>query len=70
MTQITWPMAVILVAVVTASAGLAAAHVISSDWIERTLTGIIGFVLGHSIGFLQRRSPSAVTILHRDPPTS
>jgi hypothetical protein len=70
MTQISWPMAVVLVAVIAVSGALAAAHVISADWIERTLTGIIGFVIGHSLGALrERRRPPTIAVVHPPPPS-
>jgi hypothetical protein len=74
MTQISWPVAFVLVAAVAVAGTLAGVHVISTDWIEHTLTGIIGFVLGHSLGILRVRKQSpAVTVihpLHQPPPVT
>lgn len=50
MLQINWPMAVVLVAVVMCGSALAATHVIAGDWIQHTMTGIIGYVLGTATG--------------------
>jgi hypothetical protein len=53
MVPISWPMAIVIVAVVVVAGGLAAMHVISADWIEHTLSAVAGLVLGHSIGIMR-----------------
>jgi hypothetical protein len=65
MPQISWPTTVLLVAVVMVSGALAALHVITADWIEHTLTGIIGFTVGHVLGILRGRNGSL-----RPPPSA
>ena len=47
---ISWPTAAVLIAVVACSGALAGMHVISVDWIERTLTAVIGFTVGVAHG--------------------
>ena len=61
MTQINWPAAFVLAVIVAVSGTLAAMHVIGGEWIEDTMTGIIGFVLGHALGTLRvKRKPVVV----------
>jgi hypothetical protein len=50
MPQLNWPVTVVLVAIIVVSGVLAFEHVISVDWIERTLSAIVGFLLGTAMG--------------------
>jgi len=65
MTGISWQMVMIIVSVLLAASVLGAMHVVSADWIERTITMIIGFTAGHALGILRTRGGSTPP-----PPTS
>jgi len=54
--MISWQMVMVLVAVLVTTSVLGVTHVVTSDWIERTITVIIGFTAGHALGILRTRS--------------
>ena len=56
-----WP-AVIVVSVLLASVTvLGVTHVLDAAWIERTLSAMVGLVVGHTLGSRTARPPSDST---------
>jgi uncharacterized membrane protein YoaK (UPF0700 family) len=48
--QLTWPLVVVIVALIALIAVLGLQHIISPDWIERTVSAFVGLIVGTTAG--------------------
>ena len=53
-----WPTTVLVAVVVISVTVLGVTHVLSEDWIERTLSAALGLALGHVLGARSTSQPA------------